>query len=340
MSDAADAMTEQWHQPGTLDKTVTLASWGLAAALFLTVGWLTMAPDDPLGAVSVLTRQGAIGMIVQIAALGGVVGALATLIAGRRLPDVGPFAVALGLALVSLRGGTAEYLLLQRADLPGKTENALAVRFALGALGWFLVLAVSVLVSAAVQRWLFTDSVAAPVPNKPNERDRHPTLAGCDIPRLSTHWLPTDRARQTRPADGVKHMLIVAAIALAAMSVLSFGLSARTIRHGQTCFIVAASVCIGVYVAYRSVPVRSALWALLAVSLITLTAYVWAALAPQAPGSPPNVPSSHFMRILPVQFVSVGAAAALGMFWYVYAPQPLADASRTAPPASRPKGRR
>lgn len=341
MSDAADTMTDHRHHFSTFDRTATLVSWVLACALFLTVGWLTIAPDDPLGAVSVLTRQGALMMVLQIAALAGVVSALATIIAGRRLTDVGIFAVALGLALVSLRGGTAEYLLMQGAEVSATSERSLAIRFAVETLGWFMVMVVAIVVASVVQRWCFGSvSDDAPSADHPPSGETL-TLAGCDIPRLSASWLAVSTDRQTAPMDGLKHTLTVVAVGLAAMAVLSFGLSTRSIRHGQTCFIVAAAVCIAVYVAHRAIPVRSVLWSILAVGVTALVGYAWAILQPAAPGLPPNVPSCHFLRILPVQFISVGTAAALGTFWYVYAPP--SDHHTSCPTASQKapvKGRR
>jgi hypothetical protein len=125
------------------------------------------------------------------------------------------------------------------------------------------------------------------------------------------------------------------------MALLSVGLSTRVIQHGQACFVVAAGVCAAVYVASRSVPVRSALWSLLAVGLMALVGYVWAGLRPAAPGLPPNIPSSHFLRILPVQFISVGTAAALSTFWYVFQPASDGGSSRKATArTSSGKGRR
>ena len=106
------------HRPHRtlLDKTVTLGSWVLAGAIFLSVGWLAMKPEDPLGAVTVLTRDGGLLVLLQAGALAGVAAAIATVIAGRYLADVGTFAAAVGLAAVSLRGGTAGTLLVHFAD--------------------------------------------------------------------------------------------------------------------------------------------------------------------------------------------------------------------------------
>jgi len=341
MSDAANMMTDHRHHFSVFDRTATVTSWALAGALFLTVGWLTMAPDDPLGAVSVLARDGALVMIVQIAALAAVVSALATVIAGRRLVDVGTFAVALGLALVSLRGATAEYLLLQSAEVPGASQRGLALRFAVEAIGWFGVTLIAMCVASVVQRWCFAASADSFASTDRGRAATTPTLAGYDIPRISAGWLQVAPDRQTTPRDGLAHTITATAIGFAAMSVLSFGMSARSIRHGQSCFLVVAAVCIAVYVAQRAIPVRSVLWSILAVGSLALIGYLWAILRPASPGLPPNVPASHFLRILPLQFIAVGTASAVGMFWYVSEPPPESTPSRRdGPPKSPTKGRR
>ena len=117
---------------------------------------------------------------------------------------------------------------------------------------------------------------------------------------------------------------------LVAIGVLSAGLSSRSIQHGQECVVVAAGVCIACYFAHRMVPVQSTLWSILAVGLTALAAYLWAGVRPAGSGLPQNIPSSHFLRVLPLQFISVGTAAAIAMFWYMYAPEPPKPARRKA----------
>lgn len=317
-------------QPGWLDRAATTASWVLGGALFLTVGWFAMEPDDPLGPVSAYARQGGLMMLIQAAALAAVAAGLATLIAGRRVADIGTFAASLGLAAVSLRGATAEYFLLRGADFSEAFEHSLAWRFALEAVGWFLVVLVAVGVSAAVMRWCF-GSMESPDPNggdTPSAVVR--TLAGFDVARISARCFGVSGERQTASTDGVHHMLITTGVGLAAMAVLSAGLRWRSIQDGQVCFVVAAGVFLGAYAACRMVPVRSALWSILAVGLIALVGYVWAALRPEVTELPPNIPSSHFLRILPIQFIAVGTAAALMAFWYVFVPH--------SEPSSKPAG--
>jgi len=306
----------QGAQLSLLDKTVTVASWLLGCGVFLTVGWMALRPDDPQGAVSVLTRGGPLKTLLQAAALSSVAAAVGTVLAGRRLSDAGTFAAAVGLAAVSLRGGTVATLLVSGAEGSGYGEHGLAIRFAAESLGWFGVVVMALLVSALAARWCFGDSEASPAAD-PLRLLASRRLAACDAPRLGPALFGVSPARQTAPRDGLVHTLITAGVGVMALGLLSKGLGTRSIQHGQVCFGVFVGVAVAATMAYRFVPVRSPLWSILAVPLIALTGYLWAALRPAEPGLPPNMPSSHFLRVLPIQYVGVGTVAALTAFWYV-----------------------
>jgi len=249
---------------------------------------MALAPDDPGGAVSVLTHVGSIGMFVQAAALAGVAGAVATIMAGRRVPEAGTFAAAIGFAVVSLRGSTVTELLLSCADVPGMSQRLLALKLAAETLVWFVVVLFAMFVSVQVGRWYFSADRRARV-----------TMMG------------TATRRQ-----GLRHTITTCTVGLVAISLLSAGLHERSIQHGQVCFVIALSVATGVYVAFRRGPVDSPLWSILAVPGIAVLGYLWAAVRPLSVGLPPNLPSSHFLRALPIQYVSVGTAAALVTYWY------------------------
>jgi hypothetical protein len=315
-------MTEHGHHLSFLDRAATWVAWALAGTIFLTIGWFAMAPDDPLGAVSVLTRHGAWMMLLQAAGLAAVTAALATVIAGRRLPEVGTFAAAVGLAAVSLRGGTAGSLLIQWADAAPVSQSSLPMLLALEAMAWFVIVFMARGISIGVGHWCFG---AYPEPR----RDGSGGYAEGEP--LS----PRDGA-----THGIKHMLIAAGAALLTFKIISAGLSTRSVQHGQACFVVAASVCIGSYVAYWLVPVRSVLWAILSVPILAVGGYVWARLGPSPVSLPASVPASAFLRILPIQYIAVGTAAAVAMFWYLYHPVfESADQSHSSSSHASPEGR-
>ena len=73
-------------------RVATLLSWLIAGGLFLSVGWTAAAPDDPLGPVSLLTRHNPALAAFQLAALAAVTAGIATVLAGRHLPDLGALA--------------------------------------------------------------------------------------------------------------------------------------------------------------------------------------------------------------------------------------------------------
>ena len=110
------------------DKLLSLAVWVGAAALFASVGWMAVQPDDPRGAVSVVTRSGSLFSIVQIVALAAIVSALAAALVGRRLPDAGVFAVAVGLSAAVWRGESTAHLLISVAGSDAAARSSLARR--------------------------------------------------------------------------------------------------------------------------------------------------------------------------------------------------------------------
>jgi hypothetical protein len=313
-------MTEHGRHLSLLDRTATWVSWALAGAIFLTIGWLAMAPDDPLGAVSVLTRHGAWMMLLQAAGLAAVTAALAAVIAGRRLPEVGTFAAALGLAAVSLRGATAGSLLIEWADVAPVSQSSLPLQLALEAIAWFAIIFLARGFSIAVGQWCFGGG-----------GDRSVGVWPCPEPRRNG---PKDSM-----ADGLKHTLLAAGAALLTFKILSAGLSTRSVQHGQACFVVAASVCIALYLASWVVPVRSAVWSILSIPLLAVGGYVWARFGPAPGGLPASVPSSPFLRVLPIQYISVGTAAAVAMFWYLVHPElRSANPSHFSSPHASPEG--
>ena len=245
-----------------------------------------------------------------VAALSGVTAALATVIAGRKLVDAGTFSVALGLALVSLRGETAGYFVLQSID------PAHAPKFwqlPLESLGWLLVIGVAIGVSDVVMRWCHPKAVRELA--DPSTDRVLAVPAGFELRTFGS-----GAAARTPLRIALTHTVVVAVAGLIAFTVLSAGLATRAIEHGQACFVVAASVCVACYVAYRIAPVRSALWSILGVGLLTIGAYLWVTLTGGDGSNPPGVPASPFLRVLPLQYISVGTAAAVAMTWYAHDP--------------------
>jgi len=292
MSNAAGpAMIARAH-PTFLEKAAAWSSWLFAGAIFLTLGWMAMAPDDPLGAVSLLTRRGSLLMLLQAAGLAMVTAALVTAVVGRRLPHAGTFAAGLGLAAASTRGGTTVQLLLLNLGASADVQPALAVRCAFEAGQWFAVMLIATGTSIVVGRWCHG---SARVPSAEWQSQRDAPI----------------------PSSKMQHFAITLVAGFFVYQILSQGWSARSIQHGQACFVVAASVFIAAYLAYRVVPVGSPVPSMLAAGVLAVIGYAWASFRSTPVGLPPIIPASPFLRVLPIQFVGVGVAAAVATYWYI-----------------------
>lgn len=291
MSDALHAMADLHPHLTLLDKAATWASWGMAGAIFLTIGWMVMAPDDPRGAVSLLTRHGGWTMLLQAAGLAVVTAGLATVVAGRKLPHVGTFAAAVGLTSVSLKGATTSYLLIERAGADGP-QTSLAMRLVVESLGWYAVMLAAYGVSTLVAKWC------------------HPVTEPASV--------DADDA-----SSGLKHTAITVLAGAIIFQIFAGAMGGRSVQHGQACFLAGATLYFAAYIAHRTAPVRSLFWSVVAVGALAVVGYAWARFRSPAAGMPASLPTSPFLRVLPIQFVAVGTAAVVAVFWSRQAAQRL-----------------
>jgi len=320
MTTAATANMPVHTPPSLRQRAGFAASLALAAGAFLIVGGSALAPDSPLGAITLLGGAGGAKTLAVAVVLAATVAGAATVLAGRRLVDVGTFAACIGLALTSLQGGTSAVILIAAADSEADgTPAGVAMRFAFESAAWLLAPLAAMIVSALVHRRLFArprGGVRISDESDPATNAVGPArlqLAASDLRFLAT----TSSAARTPWAVGALHTLVASCVAMVGIHLFSAGLTNRSIQHGQACFVVLAAIFLGTWLAGRFVPVRSALWAILAVPVVAIVGYFWASTA-GAGGSPlPDLPASPFLRILPLQFISVGTATAIGTAWWL-----------------------
>ena len=335
MTGAVDSMTAtKVSKPrarlGLTDRLLFVLASGVAAALFLSVGWLALAPDDPRAAVSLITHSQAARMVIQAAALTAVTAAIATVIIGTKLADAGVFAAALGLALVSLRGDTAAYLLIHLGQADRSLERILAGKLAVEAIIWFAVLVVAMLVSGLVTRWCFgarcdadrTPAKRGSAPSGPGGWVEWSDLAVRECPILwSLGRRSADRPARAMAAariDGLKITAVTTFVAMCLFAMLVSGSAPQWIRHGQTCFAVFVGFYVGSWVARLWFPVRTAFWGLLATPVACVLGYLWTMVQGEVSGAYahlPSVPPSSFLRVLPMTYVAVGALGVLSAHW-------------------------
>ncbi len=316
----------QHHHLTTQDRLRFHLAWALTVAVFLSVGWTAMKSWDPRGPVSLLTSAQPLLMMIEVLALAAVASALATALAGHIRPDVGTFAVAVGLAVASVHGDNMTYLLLQRNGTP-----RLCALLAAEGLFWFAALAVAMIAAAVVVRWLGgTDTDAS---DRSQTRTDHARLALARMaapaaPLAGRIFLPKshrDGGAQNWKT-GLKHLALASALTLILVKLLSAGAPDRAIRHGQACATVAIATYFAVRRAQAMFPVAATFWSLCSVPATCVLAFAIASLMTldHPAAHLLCVPPSSFMRPLPITYIALGTAAALLACWST-SPTPSRD---------------
>jgi hypothetical protein len=307
-----------------VDKLFLLTAFAVAASLFLSVGWIAVAPSDPQGAVSLLAHENPALMVIEALALAAVTASLATLIAGSRLPDVGIFAVALGLTLTSIRGGTATYLLMTVADGDRGAERLLAGQLAGEALIWTGVLFLSLVICGWVTRHFQDSDADFALGSLPSASANYPVqlteLSATECPGVSRRLginADSEKPLAARLA-GLKTTLVTGLVAMFSFNVLVSGRLPQSIKHGQVIFAVCASFFLGVWISKMWFACRTAFWSLLAVPIVAVMGYSWAVSANSSGGKYADlasVPMSDFLRATPIAFIAAGAMGVLAARW-------------------------
>jgi len=196
-----------------------------------------------------------------------------------------------------------------------------AVRFAAVSVGWFTVMMIAAGVCCVVGRWCFGIAASGAI-------DRGFGLVPCaaDIPKVDV-TAGTIRTPATPLSDGLLHVGVASGVGLLVFLVLTAPAATRAIEHGQSCFLVVASVWLACYVAHRVAPVRSAFWSVLSVLVMAVAGYGWSALRSGGAAALPNIPESPFMRVLPIQFIAAGTATAISGLWSVQVSIPSQEPS-------------
>jgi hypothetical protein len=275
---------------------------------------MAVQPDDPRGAVSVVTRSGSLSSIVQIVVLAAVVSGLAAALVGRRLPDAGVFAAAVGLSAAVWRGESTTHLLISVAGSDAAARSSLAWRLAFEGVVWFLPIAAAILAGGLVMRWLHGAGSGGPT-------DPCRAMALANVPGMGD-WLGASAGKEDQPrlASGVKTMLVSLLAAAIIFRILATGSPLRSVQQGQSYFALVGAFYLGGLMAYEVFPARTALWGILSAPLLCLLGYSWCAIG-SSPGGGygqiASVPPSAFYRALPIEYVCVGTAASVAAFWSV-----------------------
>ena len=275
-----------------VEKVRVLSACALAIALFVSVGWTAVAPADPHAPMTFLVDARAwplaAGSIVAIAVVCSAVG---TLIGGPAFGHVGVLATAVGLAIMSTRGGTMTQALIYHGALPADRKQLAPTLIADVGL-WAIALMAAWLVAAMVARWIEGQTAQAV------DENRTPVLA---------------RAR-----DGLLGMIVAAAIAWIIITATIARTSASPVERGQVFFAVFLGFFAGTLAARYLWPKGAAPWYAGSVLLVAVIGYAWGYVSPQPSGgiatyyaALPMIPPNALFRPLPVEYVAVGVVGVL-----------------------------
>lgn len=291
---------------GFVDKLRVVIASLAAIVLMTTVGWTVARPLDPeMGVLLVTHWGGVLGVWPAMIALSAVAAALGTAISGRRLPEAGVFAAAVGLVGLALQGGSMQEVLAYVGSNDAAGRRALMVRLTADTLLWSAVLAVAWMVVLIVRRWLW-----------PN-----------DAPTTGIAAKPSGKS-PTTPVREQPGWAVLAVTGLVAVFFIYLTI-ARTpvaeVARKQVIASVATGFYLGAMAARYFLGGTRAEWYVLAAPAGALLAYlvgylnagmgwtqgtIWQPYADLATTPPHNV-----VRPLPVEYVAVGVAAALAGFW-------------------------
>lgn len=299
------------------DKALLTLAIGFSLALFLTVGQVVLTPQDPQGAISVLTHAHPVLMLIESAGLIAVTAAVATLLIGSRLPDAGIFCAALGLAVAVVQKDTAAYLLITAGE---SSDRSVALGMAIETVLWSALFLAAILVSGWVMVFCGRGGAGGAGGNdSADDRFSSDDMAVSDLGRLSKSIGVTPRSGFD--IGQVKITLLVAACATLLFAVLVSGSSPRVVQHGQTCFALFAAFYIAVWITKTlGMSPSTPLTVLAAAPLSAIIGYIWAMLQPGGAGRLAHlshIPSSVFLRALPLTYVSVGVIGAMVGYWTI-----------------------
>jgi len=299
-----------------LEKCRVVAAAGAAVLLLNPVGWAVVAPSDPdMGITFVLLRAHGLGAWPALTVLAVVAGAIGTAVAGRRLPEAGVFAAAVGLAGLALRGGSMRMLLAYQVTPDPASRRAFMWAMALDTLMWTALMLVVWVAAMLVWRWLWSspEEAGAAAASPPAARG-----GGKDAPTAAAVWSRT-------PWSGWPALAVTGLVGLFVIWTTIARTPVATIARGQVIASIAGGLYLGAMAGRYFTGIDRAVWYAAAAPAIALVGWLLGYLAAdmswaQAGGykfyallaiTPPH----NLVRALPVEYVAVGVAAALCGFW-------------------------
>jgi hypothetical protein len=302
------------HAPLAFIEKLRLTAASLVAILLLrSVGQMVIAPDDPQMAVTfALGGAGAIASWPAMAVLTVVAGVIGTIITGRRPREAGAFAAGIGLAGLSLTGGSMQLVLGYHATTTAEGRRALMTVLALDTLLWTGIMAVVWFSVMLAWHWLWENGTAT-----------------ADEPSDHSSGSVNRSVRVTASSDqpfwsGWPALVITGVVGVFVIWITVGREPTAEIHRGQTIASVAGGLYLGAFGARYFAGIDRAIWYVLAVPAIALTGYLlgylnaelnWAHGASKYFAFLATTPPHDLVRPLPIDYIAVGVPAALMGYW-------------------------
>lgn len=269
-----------------------LSAMAVAGIIFWHFGWWVARPDDPGGAVSMLMIDNGVIAMAELLGLAVVVSGLAVAICGAGSAERGPFAVAVGLATLGLRGAQMDKLILHRMT---STDPNIAAHpypvfeFIAETWLWLALIGVGFVVGRWVESWF--------------DPQREP---------------PTPQRRAIDHAMDIRQGVGTVAVAFfVAWVMVSFvaGNETMPLLKGQLYFALIAAFLFASLIAHWFFQMKTRTWALVSIAIVATVAYLYGQpstkVLEEARVIGAYVPLSSVARPLPIEYAAMGGIGVL-----------------------------
>jgi hypothetical protein len=282
---------------GLVDRSRIALACGVAILMMFGVGWSVAQPSDSLlGLTFVHSGRAVLPIWLMMLVLGAITAAIATVVAGRHLPEAGLFATGIGMTTMALRGGSMQMILAYCTTPDAVGRRALMWSMGRDCILWAAVMVLAWAASVMVRKWLWPESGPAPAAKK-----------------------------QTTPQLGAGALASTLVVALIVIWLTIARTSVADIARGQVIASVAAGLFLGTMAGRTVTGVNGIHWYLGAALLVGLIAYLVGYLEADMSWATSGIyqrfavmsstPPHDLVRPLPVEYVAVGVPAAVAGYW-------------------------
>lgn len=310
--DSSSVLASDGRAPlGLFEKARVAAAVAIAAGLLYTIGWMVAQPTDPNLAITFVRSGRAVPAVLPaIAIMCVVAGIIGTVVSGPRLPQAGLFAAAIGLAVLSIHGGSMMSLLESEGATDEASRKLFMSHMLLDCALWSGVMVLTWIAVHWTYHWVWLqgEPAAEQVVEGAKEKEKKDAKPQAALDRMG--WPGT---------------VVTAVVALFVVWLTAGRTPVSNVLRGQTIAAVAGGLYLGAMAARYFTGIRDVRFYLLAVPLVGLMAYVVGYLSADmswAQGTRyqyyvylATTPTHDLARPLPIEYIAVGTAAVLAGFW-------------------------